>query len=427
MNSIDVQFNHEPIGLLSIEGKDEIYSLEYNDAWQEEGFALSPHLPLSQTLSSGVIKRFLENLLPEGKGLDDLTAFTHISKNNIFGLIQALGFETSGALSFGTQEENQDARFREISDKELGRRIDEIEERSITVWDKKPRLSLAGVQEKLPVLIRDDVIGLADGTLSSTHILKFQTRRHEHIVVNEYFCMRLARACKLNVASVSLKRFGSHPVLIVERFDRVVKQSSVERLHVIDGCQMLDLPPSYKYERNFGSGRDVREVREGASFTKLFETTALCQIPATAKLQILDWALFNLIIGNSDAHGKNISYFVNKAGISLAPYYDLLSIVMHEGVEHDLAMAYGNEFNINEVKGYALRTFCEETSLKPQLVSMRLKMLCTEVKRNIELEVITPSELTVPELEFITKTKKLIMQRASKLLVYSTEMSKVSF
>ena len=93
-------------------------------------------------------------------------------------------------------------------------------------------------------------------------------------------------------------------------------------------------------------------------------------------LKLLDWAIFNLIIGNADAHGKNISYFVKHSGISIAPYYDLLSIVMHEGVDHDLAMSFGDEFHIDRVAGYPLRAFCEETGLNPKLVSARIKMLC---------------------------------------------------
>ena len=70
----------------------------------------------------------------------------------------------------------------------------------------------------------------------------------------------------------------------VKRFDRLYTDDQVERLHVIDGCQMLNFPSTYKYERNFGSSRDVKEIRHGASFSKLFEATALCEVPAKAKL-----------------------------------------------------------------------------------------------------------------------------------------------
>ena len=284
------------------------------------------------------------------------------------------------------------------------------------------------MQEKLPVLLQDGVLGLADGNLSSTHILKFQTKKNAHIVINEYFCMSLAQNVGLNVASVSLHKYAQHPVLMVERFDRVVHDdNTIERLHIIDGCQMLDLPSSYKYERNFGGGRDVSEVREGVSFSKLFTVANLCEIPATAKLQLLDWAIYTLIIGNADAHGKNISFFIKDSGVSVAPYYDMLSILMHDGVDHELAMAYGDEFDANKILGYPLREFAEQTGLNPKLVSSRIKMLCRKVLEALDAPTIDLTLLNKEEQKFIVKLQQLIATRIDQMMHSADEMMRVSF
>lgn len=115
------------------------------------------------------------------------------------------------------------------------------------------RFSVAGVQEKLLVLIRPDgAMGFGEGELASTHLLKFGKDPEMHLVLNEYLCMRLARAVGLPVADVALERFGE-PVLAVRRFDRQWQGDRVLRLHIIDGCQLLDLPPKFKYERPFPS------------------------------------------------------------------------------------------------------------------------------------------------------------------------------
>jgi len=427
MNTLEVNLNEYLVGTLSVNLKEDQYSFQYTDEWKTSGFEISPHLSFGSEISSGMIKRFLENLLPEGKGLDDLTAFTHISKNNIFALIKAIGFETSGALNFGNTHVLDTPQFRPISKDELTKRIDEIESKSIIIWDKKQRLSLAGIQEKLTVLLKDGKIGLADGSLSSTHILKFQTKRNLNIVVNEYFCMSLAKALGLSVAPVTLERYGEHPVLMVERFDRVIEGENVRRLHVIDGCQMLDLPSSYKYERNFGSGRDVKNIRDGVSFQKLFRTAELCQVPAKAKLQLLDWAIFNLIIGNSDAHGKNISFFVDKNGISIAPHYDMLSILMHEGIDHEMAMGFGDEFDPDQIKGYPLREFSDDIGLNPKFVSERIKILCKNVHKilaHIQMDI---GILSNNEKAFIQKLNKLIIERATYLSSSAEEMMMVSY
>jgi len=427
MNTLEVNLNEYHVGTLSVNLKEDQYSFQYTNEWKVSGFEISPHLSFNGEISSGMIKRFLENLLPEGKGLDDLTAFTHISKNNIFALIKAIGFETSGALNFGNTHTSDTPQFRPISKEELTKRIDEIESKSIIIWDKKQRLSLAGIQEKLTVLLKDGKIGLADGSLSSTHILKFQTKRNINIVLNEYFCMSLAKQIGLSAASVSLERYGEHPVLMVERFDRVIEGDNVRRLHVIDGCQMLDLPSSYKYERNFGSGRDVKNIRDGVSFQKLFRTAELCQVPAKAKLQLLDWAIFNLIIGNSDAHGKNISFFVDKNGISIAPHYDMLCILMHEGVDHEMAMGFGDEFDPEQIKGYPLREFSDDIGLNSKLVSERIKLLCKNVQNILAHIQMDAGILSDNEKAFIQKLNKLIMERTTCLSNSAEEMIKVSY
>jgi serine/threonine-protein kinase HipA len=239
--------------------------------------------------------------------------------------------------------------------------------------------------------------------------------------------MSLAKEAGLMVAEASLRKYGAHPVLMVERFDRVNIKDTVKRLHIIDGCQMLDLPSSYKYERNFGSGRDVENIREGASFPKLFEAVNLCEVPATAKLQLLDWAIYTLIIGNADAHGKNISFFVNKSGITVAPYYDILSIIMHEGVDHELAMAYGDEFDVDKILGYPLREFAEETGLNPKLVSTRIKTVCKNVKKALDNHTIDMTLFSKEEKIFTDKLHLLISKRIDTLLLSADEMLKVSY
>ncbi|MCF6244372.1 MAG: HipA domain-containing protein [Sulfurovum sp.] len=427
MTSLNVNLDTKHIATIFYDSIENTFSFTYEEAWIKEGYEISPHLLFNNTISSSSIKNFLDNLLPEGKGLDDLTTFSHLSKNNIFGLIHAIGLETSGALHFGQLTKESKPCFRPITKEELTERIDEIESTSIIIWDKKPRLSLAGVQEKLPVLLKDGVLGLADGNLSSTHILKFQTKRNAHIVINEYFCMSLAKQSGLNVAVVNLHRYGTHPVLMVERFDRLIQADMVKRLHIIDGCQLLNLPSAYKYERNFGSSRDVSHVQEGASFSKLFKAANICSIPVTAKLQLLDWAIYTLIIGNADAHGKNISFFVSPSGIEVAPYYDMLSIIMHENVDHELAMAFGDEFDIDKILGYPLREFSQSSGLNPKLVSTRIKTLCNKVQKTLDAHTIELAILNDDEQSFILDLEKLITLRIIQLINASEEMLMVSY
>jgi len=412
-HTLEVVLGQRSIGSLWVEEGSGEYGFAYTSFWRESGYAISPHLPLDGEIAPANIKKFLENLIPEGKGLEDIVAFTHISKNNIFAIIKAIGYDTSGALMFGNRKDTDRLLFREITDEELAKRIEQIEEKSIVIWDNKERLSLAGVQEKLPVIIQGEKFGLGDGKLCSTHILKFQTKRHSNVVLNEYFCMTLAKKIGLHVADVELKYFNKYPALLVKRFDRVYKiGEGVERIHVIDGCQILNLGVTYKYERNFGSGRDVKDVREGVSFSKLFASAKLCEVPAKAKLQMLQWAMFNLIIGNSDAHGKNFSFFVRQRGIEPTPFYDLLSILVHKEVEHDMAMAYGDEFHPNEIEAFQLREFAEDIEVNHKLVAQTLQKQCWFIKDVFKNNSIDIKYRVEDEKLFLQELRELILKRA---------------
>ena len=142
-NQLTITIDQNIIGTITLDEVEENYRLKYSDEWRQTGFAISPNLPLNEAFTAGSVRRFLENLIPEGKGLDDIINFTHISKHNIFAIIKAIGYDTSGALMFGIDNNNSSnqALFRPIGMEELYTRISQIEEKSITIWDQKQRLS----------------------------------------------------------------------------------------------------------------------------------------------------------------------------------------------------------------------------------------------------------------------------------------------
>ncbi len=401
---------------------------QYEENWQESGYAVSPHLPLEGEIPVLNTQRFLRNFLPEGNALEELIAYLRLSKSNTFGLIRELGMDIPGALIMLSQEQIVEKKpiFRRISENELTRRLDDREHFSLIVWDGKPRLSVAGVQDKINVIFdKKDQLGFGEGSMCSTHILKFEKQKLSHLVLNEYITMQLARHCGLTVANVQLMYFGNNPALLVERFDRkLIDSSKVKRRHVIDGCQSLNLPPEYKYERNFGGGRDVKHIRDGASYTKLFEFANLCINPVSTKNQMLDWALFNILIFNYDAHGKNISFFVGKKGISLAPFYDLVNIKMYPDFEQEMAMAFGDEFSGDSIHAYQLADFADSCNIPRALVARRLKFLIKKMNYSLdnEMKVLVKSK---HENEYFKKYQKIVRDRSKHLLSQIGEVTKI--
>jgi serine/threonine-protein kinase HipA len=415
-----------PIGFLLADSQGQL-TLEYTSEWQASGFGISPHLPLAVAGNHQVVQRFLRNLLPEGQGFDILLENYQLSRANTFGIIRALGTDTPGALQFmvDTAEPVQSARLRPILPAELLERLDNQPVRNLIVWDGRPRLSVAGVQHKINVLTdAQDGLAFGEGSLCSTHILKFEPTNQNHVVLNEYLVMQLAKAIGLSVAEVELRRFGQHRALLVTRFDRKRQGDTVLRRHLIDGCQALDLPPEYKYERNFGNSRDVANICDGASLPRLFAFCDHCRSPALARKYLLDWVLFNLIISNWDAHGKNISFFVGKNGIEPAPYYDLVNIAVYPEYQQELAMALGDDFD-TRVSAFQLADFAKSCGLSRSLVQATLTAMCKQVVEQLPRVWAACILKTPAEQQFAANLRDSIQQQTSRLLEHAGMMQDV--
>ena len=177
------------------------------------------------------------------------------------------------------------------------------------------------------------------------------------------------------------------------------------------------------YERNFGSGKDVMHIREGASLTKLFSFTNQCAPPALTKQKILDWVLFNILIFNFDAHGKNISFFIGSKGITLAPFYDLVNIKMYPQFEHEMAMALGDEFDGNNVNAYQLADFADSCSLPRTLVSNRLKHIISKLQYALDNEIKPFSH--DDENKYFKKYHEMVYKRCGFLLEQAAEITSV--
>lgn len=391
-----------PVADIRYQAEDESWALAYSPEWlaSPEAYGLSPALPL-QTPGGGYpsasVRRFIENLLPEGRALDIVAASQGVAKSNVYGLIQALGAETTGAFRFLTPDQDgrskpTTAPWRRVSLDELDQRIQDRDHRPFMEWDGQVRLSVAGYQDKLLVYVDGEVgatgsLVLPEYPLASTHILKPQPLGNQlpHMVINEHYCMSLARALGLPSAEVSILR-TPRPVLAIRRFDREVVQDAgdtwVRRLHIIDACQACDLPVSYKYERNVGSAGAAAQYRDGVSFEKLFGLLQYVNKKAIDKLNLLRWALFQYVIGNCDAHGKNFSFHVGPYGLSAAPWYDLVSISQYPQMSQEMAMAFGDAFRFEDVKAFPLADFAIRCDIDRRLLAREAQRLQRGVEQH---------------------------------------------
>lgn len=216
-------------------------------------------------------------------------------------------------------------------------------------------------------------------------------------------------------------------------FDRVAQRSAedphrvqaVLRSHVIDSCQALDLPSTFKYERNFGSGKDVRRIREGVSFERLVSLLGNMITPAAARAYLVRWASLQLLLGNSDAHGKNISFHVHPAGLAPAPLYDLVSVNAYgDQVEHTMAMAYGDVFEPQDITPYALADFAYRTRTPPKQSAREIIRMARAIAKLAPMQAALGVYIGA-EVDLVRQISAYVCAQARDLLDIADQIAKV--
>jgi serine/threonine-protein kinase HipA len=223
--------------------------------------------------------------------------------------------------------------------------------------DERPRLSLAGAQDKCPVLYRDGAFFLPQKEAPSSHILKFELADYRHVPVYETFTTILAQHIGLPVVEIDLCEIHEQRCALIERYDRKLDdKGDVQRLHQEDFCQALGFGHDRKYQQTGGpSFADCnRLVRD--------ESTE----PAIDTQDLLRWQIFNVLAGNSDGHAKNLTFiYLASDEIRLAPFYDLVCTRAIERIDYHLAFDVGGERdpgNIRKAHWDALADQCDVRS-----------------------------------------------------------------
>lgn len=321
---------------------------------------------------------WLANLLPETH-LAELGLRLKVSPQDVVGLLMRLGRDTAGAFSFGVPRRSGNNVRIVPGEAALERIIDELPARPFLVGESGVSMSLAGVQDKLPVYVgADGAIAIpVDGT-PSTHILKPDTRRLPGSVQNEAFCMMLARRCGLSAADVTTGRAGKRSYLLVTRYDRVPDRDGiVRRIHQEDFCQLLGLLPAAKYERS-GLAQQA-----GANLVAMFAALADLVSPSE-RVNLLDGIIFNVLVGNSDSHAKNYAVLVGASGTArLAPFYDLMCAAVYRKIDQSLPQRINTRTNADELHGRDWAALAVATGLSPASTMARIRELAEIVEKRL--------------------------------------------
>ncbi|MCC7031999.1 MAG: type II toxin-antitoxin system HipA family toxin [Acidobacteria bacterium] len=373
--------------------------------------AISFSLPKQeQPFTQRQCRPFFAGLLPEETQRDVIAGALGISKGNDFAFLEALGGDVAGALSLWPEGDVPPAPEptgtpRPLTDEGLVGVLDTLPRRPLLAGREGLRLSLAGAQTKLPVVLVDDRVALPTPGQPTTHILKPAIARFPHTTENEALMLTLAAAVGLRVAPVAARSVGGRSYLLVTRYDRRFDANGqAHRLHQEDFCQALGIVPERKYAAEGGP-----TFKTGFDLLRRATTR-----PAGAVLAFLDAAIFNVIVGNADAHGKNFSLLYQSAGVSLAPFYDLLSTVAYPDLSPNLAMKIAKRATLEEIGQVTWTAFAEDIGLPASFVRRRVRELSDAVSSQVP-PLPDSAALTGLDASALKNYAALIASRAERL------------
>ena len=358
-----------------------LIGFRYEEEWLAQGeFAISHALPLQAeefAPAEGLAHRFFANLLPEGSARDQIVRDLKIA-NTDFDLLRAIGGECAGAFSI-LLAEHQPSRSHEyykVSDEELANLVARRGQVYTWIAHERPRLSLAGAQNKCPILLKDDDYWLPRKESPSSHILKFELSDYRHLPAYETFTTLLAKAIGLPVVDIQLCSIADTHYALIERYDRhPLENGQIMRLHQEDFCQALGFGHERKYQED-----------GGPTFADCYQLVQDVSIdPANDVQHLLRWQAFNVLAGNSDGHAKNLSLLHQANGeIRLAPFYDLVCTRAVERIDYHLAFSVGDERNPGIVTLKHWDTLANQCGLRPQFLRNKVLDVAHGLLENLQ-------------------------------------------
>ncbi|MDF1828028.1 MAG: type II toxin-antitoxin system HipA family toxin [Legionellaceae bacterium] len=375
---LDVYLHQNLIGCLSIDSQgDMAFSYTSSYASNKQNLVLSQSLPLqTKTFDAKQCRPFFSGILPEAHLRASIARQLGISEKNDFSLLSAIGGECAGAVSLlpsSVTPENLKPEYRTLDEQALTNILDTMHQKPMLVGEDGIRLSLAGAQDKLAVSCINQQIAIPINGAPSTHILKPVNRDFLTLIENECFCLNLAKKVGLNTAEAVLHYANHQPYLLIKRYDRVQTHQNIQRLHQEDFCQALGIIPEMKYQRE--GGPDL------ASCFQLIRNVST--LPVLDIKALLHGVLFNLIIGNNDAHGKNFSLLYDQQHTRLAPFYDLISTVYYPELATKMAMKIGSKYNFDVLYPRHIMQMADEAGLSKALVRKETMNMIKKIQTHL--------------------------------------------
>ena len=188
--------------------------------------------------------------------------------------------------------------------------------------------------------------------------------------------------------------------MLIKRYDRTIQNNQWVRLHQEDFCQALGISSRIKYQAEGGPG-----------FENCFDLIRKASAqPARDLITLFEASIFNYLIGNNDAHGKNFSLLYSpieeRFSARLAPLYDLVCTTYFEDLSPRMAMKIGKAYHPSELRLKHWEAFWETIAFSKRQA----------LKRSLDFaDRVLASMKTSPENEVEAKIQEIIAYQVTSL------------
>lgn len=293
---------------------------------------ISLSLPRQSPAADRAAANFLDNLLPDHDTTRERMARAYgAASPSTYDLLLSAGGDIAGGLVLtpgGEAPTLGPGNLSPADDEDIATRIAAIR-RDADDWVPQgaaARFSLAGTQGKFALARIDGDWYWSNAGVPSTHIVKPARPDLKNLDAAESSALALARKAGIPASVAEVAEFIDQRTFLTERFDRVREGDTLRRLHAEDLAQALGKGPERKYTIQIGA---ISQLLRHADATGRLVRDFVRQL------------VFNVLIGNADAHAKNYSVMLRPDAVSLAPLYDAVPVGLYPRFDQKLAMKIG--------------------------------------------------------------------------------------
>ena len=348
---LQVRLHDEQVGWIARGARRERIEFEWVDGYSG---------PVTLTESFGFVRskaptaaasNFFGGYALEGRQRERLTQRRGISDpTDLYAMLREFGSSIAGAVTVADPDaaRRTEPRYEPISEGEIIRRLRRAASDGDLGSDDQSRSMLAGYQPKLLLARFCDQWYLPRGRAHSTHILKPRLSARSDGLAREHYGHALAAELGLANYRTELVGNGTRQYLVIERYDRAVHGETVALIHQEDSAQALGLDWVDEHSK-FQNPDAPRDSRRPSAY-RIAELLGSLQGEGRPVADFLRRLTFTTLLGDNDAHAKNLAILHLPGRSVLADVYDAVPNLFQEGrINYNLALAIDGSFDHRRV------------------------------------------------------------------------------